>query len=238
MIIFCFLTYNDIIPIKYWNIFFDNIDTSKYEVWIHPKYNADHSIYKFPINIVKNKINTIHKSDISIVKATLQMFKEAYDQTIDQRINGDVFIFCSQNCIPLYTFDFYEKFTNNLNKSIISFIDFNLKDRYNKIGDKIKEYITYQQFIKQQPNMILIRDDIKSLINNDLTVYFKDIQCPDEHYFINMLLYVLKKDVIKSQTHFCNFDSTKTQALTFTNITDDLIDNIKNKGYLFMRKVL
>ena len=234
MIIFCFLTYNDIIPIKYWNTFFNNIDINKYKVWIHPKYSTTNDIYNFPINIVKNKIKTVHKSDISIVQSTLQMFKEAYDENTD----GNVFIFCSQNCIPLYTFDFYEKFTNNLNKSIVSFIDFNLKDRYLKLGDKMKEYITYQQFVKQQPNMILIRDDIKLLIDNDFTQNFKNLQCPDEHYFINILLYVLKKDIIKSQTHFCNFDSSKTQSLSFTNINEKLINNIKEKGYLFMRKVI
>ena len=85
--------------------------------------------------------------------------------------------------------------------------------------------------------MILIKDDVKDLINNDLTSYFKNMVCPDEHYFINILLYVFKKDIIKQQTHFCNYDLQKTQALEFKNIGQDFINNIKNRGFLFMRKV-
>jgi hypothetical protein len=61
--------------------------------------------------------------------------------------------------------------------------------------------------------------------------------CPDEHYFINILLYVLKKDIIKQQTHFCNYDLQKTQALEFKNIGYNFINNIRNMGFLFMRKV-
>ena len=73
MIIFCFLTYNDIIPIQYWNIFFKNIDNNKYQVWIHPKHGINKNKYLFPVNIVKNKIITKNKSHISIVQATLQL---------------------------------------------------------------------------------------------------------------------------------------------------------------------
>ena len=232
MIIFCFLTYNDIIPIKYWNDFFENINQDKYQVWIHPKFNINKEIYNFPINIVKNKIKTTDKSSISIVRATIQLFKESFNNT-----KGKYFIFCSQNCIPLHTFDFIYTFLNNVNKSIISFIDFNLKKRYYDLHEEIQNIISFDDFVKQQPNMILNRDDVKSIIDNDFTKYFKNIQCPDEHYFINILIYILKKDIIKSQTHFCNFDLTKTQALNFKSPSKSLINELKNKGFLFMRKV-
>lgn len=232
MIIFCFLTYNDIIPIEYWNDFFKNINQDKYQVWIHPKFNINKEIYNFPVNVVKNKINTTDKSSISIVRATIQLFTESFNNT-----NGKYFVFCSQNCIPLHDFNFINNFLNNVDKSIISFIDFNLKKRYYDLHEEIKNIISFDEFVKQQPNMILIRDDVKSIIDNDFTKYFKNIQCPDEHYFINILIYILKKDIIKSQTHFCNFDLTKTQALNFKSPSKLLINELKNKGFLFMRKV-
>ena len=68
--------------------------------------------------------------------------------------------------------------------------------------------------------------------------YFRNIQCPDEHYFINLLLYILKIDIIKSQTHFCNFNLNKTQALEFKNPNETLLNSVRNKGFLFMRKIL
>lgn len=234
MIIFCFLTYNDIIPIKYWNNFFNNIDTNKYKVFIHSKYDINFSIYNFPVNIIKNNVKTLNKCDITIVRATLQLLKESINNK-----EAKHFIFCSQNCIPLYNFQFYENFLKNINKSILSCIIDSSKQRYNHLSKDFQKFLTYDQFIKQQPNMILHRNDVELLIKNDLTNHFKNMQCPDEHYFINILLYILKRDIIKSQTHFCNFDLQKTQAIEFRNIdlNSNLISDIKNKGFLFMRKV-
>lgn len=232
MIIFCFLTYNDIIPIKYWNNLFKNVDNNKYQVWIHPKFNVNKKIYNFPINVVKNKIKTNNKSDISIVKATIQLFKESIKDN-----NGKIFIFCSQNCIPLYNFDFYYNLMLKLDKSIISCFSFNSKNRYYDLHVDIRNLILYDNFIKQQPNMILIKEDVELILKNDFTDYFTNLQCPDEHYFINILLNIYKINIIKSQTHFCNYDLSKTQALNFKNINETFINNIKDKGFLFMRKV-
>ena len=217
MIAFCFLTYDNIIPINIWNKFFNNIDIHKYKIYIHPKNKINETIYNFPINIIQNKIITKSKSDISIVKAILQMLKEAYNNNTEK---DDIshYIFLSQNCIPLYNFDTLEKIIKCSNKSIVSFIDNNLKDRYFSLDKTLHKYISYKQFVKQQPNMILIKDDVKDLINHDLTSYFKNMICPDEHYFINVLLYVFKKDVMKQQTHFCNYNLQKTQALEYKNI--------------------
>ena len=233
MIAFCFLTYENIIPINIWNYFFKDISTNNYTVFIHPKNNILHNIYSFPINIIENKVPTKSKSDISIVKATLQLLKETYNK------NNEIthFIFLTQNCIPLYDFNTLEKIIKYSTKSILSCIDNNLKNRYFSLNNTLQKYISYKQFVKQQPNMILVKDDVKDLINNDLTNYFKNMICPDEHYFINTLLYIFKKDIIKQQTHFCNYDLRKTQALTFKNIDNNLIDKIKQKGFLFMRKV-
>tara|TARA_B110000037_G_C17108174_1_gene500756 strand:+ start:1073 stop:1822 length:750 start_codon:yes stop_codon:yes gene_type:complete len=233
MIAFCFLTYSDIIPIHIWNTFFGNIDKTKYKVFIHTKYNVNESKYLFPINTVKNKILTKSKTDITIVKATLQLLKESYHSDITH------YIFLSQNCIPLYNFEILEKIIKNSTKSIVSFIDNNVKDRYHLLDNKIKNFINYKMFVKQQPNMILINNDVRDIINNDLTYYFKNMVCPDEHYFVNILLYILKKDIIKQQTHFCNYNLSRTQALEFKNknMSKVFIDKIRSVGFLFMRKV-
>jgi hypothetical protein len=232
MIIFCFLTYNDIIPLKDWNSFFKHIPYDLYQVWIHPKFDVHQDLYEFPIHIVQNKIKTVNKSHISIVKAMLQLFKEA----IEHKNEGKL-IFCSQNCIPLYDFEFYINFLSNLDKSIVSFINYNCKNRYIQLNSELKKYISYAGFGKQQPNMILNYDDAKLLVEKDLTNYFKHMICADEHYFINVLLYIFKRNIIKSQTHFCNYDLHKTQALEFNNPSDELKNVIKNMGFLFMRKV-
>lgn len=232
MIIFCFLTYDNIITYKYWNKFFENVDEYKYQVFIHPKNNININLYKFKINKVKNIIPTVNKTHISIVKATLELFKESYNN------NGSHYIFLSQNCIPLYNFGILERLILKFNKSVISCINHNKKERYLQLTNKIKNFLNYNDFVKQQPNMILIKEDVYDLIKNDLTYHFRYMTCPDEHYFINVLLYILKKDIIKQQTHFCNYNLTRTQALEFKNIDINLYNKVKSLGFLFMRKVV
>ena len=235
MIIFCFLTYEDIVPINLWNNFFNNINPEKYSVFIHPKYKINPQLYNFKVHQIKNKILTISKSHISIVQATLQLLRESYYKCT----NGSHFIFLTQHCIPLYSFNVYEQILMNSNKSIISYINHNSKERYYQMDRRLHNYINYNQFIKQQPNMILIKQDVYDFITHDFTSYFKNMMCPDEHYFINMLLYIFKKDIIRQQTHFCNYNLRHTQALNFNqlNINKYLIDNIRKRGFLFMRKI-
>jgi len=230
-IAFCFLTYQDIVAINVWNNFFKNIDPNKYTIWIHPKYIVDLNKYLFPVNIVKNKVLTKSKTDISIVLATIQLLREAYSDEVTH------YIFLSQSCIPLYNFDILYKIITQTDKSILSYIQNNKKERYFQFFSNIKSFITHDQFVKQQPNMILVKDDVELFIKNDYTQFFHKMMCPDEHYFINVLLYIFKKQIIKQQTNFCNHDLHKTQALEFLNINKTFIDDVRSKGFLFMRKV-
>lgn len=233
-IAFCFLTYDNIIRYDIWNKFFENIDTNKYTVFMHPKNNINLSYYTFPINIINNPVITLKKEDISIVKATIQLLKETY--LSDNNISH--FIFLTQSCIPLYHFNNIYKLISSLKLSLISYIDYNKKERYSKLSSQIKQFINPHQFIKQQPNMVLTIDDAKLFINNDYTNHFKYMECPDEHYFINIITYIFKKKYLKVQTHFCNTNLQRTQALEFNNIDKTFINNVRELKFLFMRKVI
>lgn len=232
-IAFCFLTYDNIIKYDIWNKFFENVDKSKYVVYIHPKriLNFDH--YNFEYNIVKNRVITTSKDNISIVSATLQLLKETYYSNE----NISHFVFLSQSCIPLYSFDKLYNLITNFKLSVVSYIDHNKKERYHQLSDLMKKYINYNQFVKQQPNMILIKSDIELFIKNDLTYYYNVMTCPDEHYFINNLLYIFKREIIKQQTHFCNNKLERTQALEFKNVHNIFIKEVRKYGFLFMRKI-
>jgi hypothetical protein len=85
--------------------------------------------------------------------------------------------------------------------------------------------------------MILTSNDVKLLINNDLTEHFKNMECPDEHYFVNVLFSIFKQKFIKRQISFCNPNFHRTQALEFSNINQEMIRNIRGHAFLFMRKV-
>ena len=233
MIAFCFLVYDYIIRYDIWNKFFNDISNDKYIVFIHSKNMVKDNPYTFYNKTVVNHINTISKDHISIVKATLQLLKETY------LYNNNIthFIFLSQSCIPLYNFNKIYEITNKFNNSVISSINNNKKERYYQLHHNLKKYIKYYDFTKQQPNMILIKNDVIDLINNDFTMYFNNMQCPDEHYFINILLNMFKKKIIKYQINFCNYDINRTQALSFNIVDKNLMDEVRKRGFLFMRKV-
>jgi hypothetical protein len=231
-IAFCFLNYDIIIRYDIWNKFFENIDTSKYVVFIHPKIVKDFSYYyTFPYNIIQNRVITKGKDNITIVSATLQLLKEAYNPNISH------FVFLSQSCIPLYSFIKLYNVITNFKLSVISCIINNKKERYYQLSNLIKKYINYNEFIKQQPNMILTDSDVQLLVSNDLTNHYSQMICPDEHYFINNLLYIFKTNIIKKQTHFCNNRLERTQALEFKNVHNIFIKEVRKYGFLFMRKI-
>ena len=93
------------------------------------------------------------------------------------------------------------------------------------------------QLLREAYNVTENENDTHFIFCSQHCIYFRNVECPDEHYFINILRFILKKDIIISQTHFCNFDLTKTQALTFKNINESMLKKIKSLGFLFMRKV-
>ncbi len=234
MIVYCFLTYNNIIRFDIWNQYFQN--QSGFKVFIHAKdpQSINTRFYSFPIHIIQNPVFTKSKSDISIVEATLKLFSDAFHQTPD----ATHFVFLTQSCIPLYSFNKHSKLISNLDKSILSCIKDNKKERYFSLSPFLKSKIHYQHFFKQQPNMILIKDDIHWLLNNNFIQDFKFMECPDEHYFINIILNIYKKEIILQQINFCNPDLKKTQAINFSIINSNFIDQIRSNGFLFMRKVL
>ena len=87
------------------------------------------------------------------------------------------------------------------------------------------------------PNMLLTKEDVKWFIENDYTEDFKNLECPDEHYFINLFLHIYKKEFIKQQILYCNNDISRTQAENFYIVNKYVINRVRVLGCLFLRKV-
>lgn len=237
-IIYCFLTYNDLERLDIWNKYFE--DKTNFKVFIHPKPNEKNNIniskYSFPIHIIDNPIKTVSKSHISIVHATLHLLKEA----LNNSPNASHFLFLTQSCIPIYSFDFHYNVIIQLNKSLISFIPGNKTERYYSLSSNLKKYIPSEnKFVKQQPNMLLTREDVEWFTHptNNFTRDYERLECPDEHYFINLYLYIYNKEYIRQKILYCNDNPTRTQAVNFNVINKDLIKRARMSGCLFIRKV-
>ena len=108
----CFLTYGNLSQPKLWN---DIIETykDKYNVYIHNKmdFKCQYNLNKY---IIDNTILTIY-GDISLVKATLVLFKEAFNN-----IENEYFILLSDKCIPIRDMDYIYKYCFDKNSTIFN----------------------------------------------------------------------------------------------------------------------
>ncbi len=234
MIAFCFLTYNHLERIDVWYQYFKNIDPSHFIVVIHSKQQINQNLYPFPIHIINDPVETKNKTDISIVKATLHLLKKTH------QLNSNIthYIFLTQSCIPLYSFSQHQQIINILSKSCISFLPRNKNERYHSLHPILKNHFEQHMFVKQQPNMILTKNDVEWFIQpeNDFTQHFSKMTCPDEHYFVNLMI-IFNRRFIHQQINFCNIIHGRTQAEIHRNINMDFIIKLRMKGFMFMRKV-
>jgi hypothetical protein len=230
-IVYCFLTYDHIVRKDIWEKYFQY--QTGYKVYIHAKEKIEPHHYSFPVNIIENRYPTKGKTDIGIVRATIHLLRTAYENTP----HATHFIFLTQSCIPLYSFEVQKKIITHCKKSILSVIQHNKVERYHSLSFILKRYIRSNQFVKQQPNMLLIREDVKWFIENDYTDFFQQMECPDEHYFVNLFLSIYKKEFIKQQIHFCNLHTNRTQAENFYQVNKELIYKARTFGAMFLRKV-
>ena len=104
----CFLTYNNLSQPHLWK----NFINSNYNIYIH---NKDKFTGVFKQYCINNKVKT-KWGHISLVKATLNLFKEAF-----QIKENKYFVLLSDKCIPLHNPDVLHKkitkISNNMLKS-------------------------------------------------------------------------------------------------------------------------
>lgn len=103
----CFLTYDNLSQPKLW----ENFINTKYNIYIHNKYKFTGVFEQYCIN---NKVET-KWGHISLIKATLNLFKEAF-QTDENKF----FVLLSDKCIPLYNPDVLHKKITEINDNMLN----------------------------------------------------------------------------------------------------------------------
>jgi hypothetical protein len=224
----CFLTYNNLSQSKLWKKFIN----SKYNIYIH---NKSEFKGEFEEYCIKNRVKT-KWGHISLVKATLNLFKEAF-----QTKENKYFVLLSDKCIPLYSADEIYNNIKNIDSNLLQNFSGNQhSERYYSLADK--NFFNKDTFIKQHQWMLLKRDTVKFFIENDYTDSFSSVPIPDEHYFIN----VINKFNIPYKNQLITFSNwnEKTEVgnyrpypKTYSVLTNNIIENIINKNFIFMRKV-
>jgi Core-2/I-Branching enzyme len=207
-IAFCFLIYDMINHEDIWNLFFENVDTNKYTIYIH--YKTNKPLPYFEKYKLTHCIETKYE-DHTIPLAYNVLFREAYNDIDNQK-----FCILSGSCIPLKSFDFiYDKLTRNdygyFNVSpqsqcfpnCHSLVDNNIVDK-ELISKSHNWFILNRKLVE---NLCFDKDDL-------LKQHYSTIYAPAEYFYYTFIKVLqLEKEIITTP-------NIASDATTFTNWRD------------------
>jgi len=237
---FCFLIYDIIHQEELWNIFFKNVDTTKYSVYIHYKMNRPLKYFeKYKLN---NCIETKY-CDVSIIHAHNLLFQKALEDGCDKIIS------LSQSCIPLKSFDYIYDF---LTKD--DFCHFNIHPQ-SQCFPRCTSLLQYydKSLIQKSSNWFILNRKVCDVLvkydKSKINMEYSSIYCPEEHYFITSIFKNnLEKEIITTPnlaigaTTFTNWEGMdykypSTRGLkNYTEISDEEFKYLLDSTSLFGRK--
>lgn len=240
-IAFLFLTRGEINNVQVWERYFQEADSSKYSIVIHPKNptNLVSSIWTSKNSTILKPIPTAWGT-ISLVKATIYLLQTAIsDPSVTK------FILLSEFCIPTTNFNnIYDTLITETNRSRINWTVGKNMDRYGII----KSYLNMapHNWAKQSQWMCLDRKHVSTFLSpiytNILNKQLKDYMycpAPDEHFFINMFLYTVRinsTEIINHPITFADWSNNSKHPVTFNTIVKDVIELCRKNKIFFARK--
>lgn len=238
-IAFCFLIYDIINHEDLWNIFFNNVNKNKYNIYIH--YKTDKKLKYFEEFKLNSCIKTKY-ADISLVMAQNILLEEALKD-----INNKHFIFISNSCIPFKSFDYVYDFLKE------DYSYFNITQQYEcfpRCNETLK-FIDKKYIQKAGQWCILNRKHSELITNNKEYIKWFNYSStvPDEHCYITYLYFrSLENEIISTPnlandaTTFTNWKGmkykypSKNGLKNYISITNEEINYLLNSKCLFGRK--
>ena len=182
----CFLIYEGINKEDIWYNYLKNIDKTKYNIYIHYKYNKPLKYFEnYKLN---NCIDTCWGC-LSVVLAQIILLKEAIKD------KNTHFIFLSDSCIPVKNFNYVYDFLK-INKSYFNHSPDN--QRFPR-ADPLLKYIKKENIKKNAMNCIINRKHAHLFINNinNIKKWFKNINNVDELTLLTLIYHNnLEKEII------------------------------------------
>jgi hypothetical protein len=238
---FLFLTRGEHHNIKLWENFFESVDKSSYKIAIHAKDTSalKSNLWTDKNSLILRPIPTAWGT-ISLVKATIYLLQMVI---ADPKITK--FVLLSEFCIPTTNFkNVYDTLMLEKGKSRIHWSFGKSIDRYNIV----KSYLTFpaHNWAKQSQWMCLDRNHVNALFipayNGRFNQYLNDFKycpAPDEHFFINYFLHIIKinqKEFINHPITFVDWNTNSKHPKLFAFLPKDVIDHSREHKILFARK--
>lgn len=222
-------------------MFFKNVDTNKYAIYIHYKYNRPLKYFE------KNKLNNCIETkycDVSIVHAHNLLFKKAFEDGCDKMIS------LSQACIPFKSFDYIYDF---LTKDDNGHFNITPQTQCFPRCDNLTNYCARASIQKSSNWFILNRNTCDAIVNkydkNTINEEYAGIYAPEEHYFITTVFrnnlqgqIVTTLNLADGATTFGNWEGMDYKYVvnngfkTYSYISQEEIQHLLNSKCLFGRK--
>ena len=239
----CFLIYDKINHEEIWYKWLENVDKSKYNIYIH--YKEDKKLKYFNDHKLKNCIETCWGC-LSVVQAQNLILKEALKDEYNHH-----FIWLSQSCLPFKSFNYIYK---NLDTT---------KSYFNKSPDsqvfpranKALKYLPKDKIKKANMASIINRKHARIFLeyNDKLKLWFDGINNVDEIALISILYYLnLEKELLVTPNiaagaiiwaqwaDMSNYkifsDSIKKNDYTYSYICPEELEYLVKSKSLFGRK--
>lgn len=242
-IAFLFLTRGEHNNINLWEKFFEKADLDKFKIFIHPKEISllKSSLWNHPNSTILRPIPTAWGS-ITLVKATLYLMQIAFMDPLVKK-----FVLLSESCIPTTNFNsVYDISILENGRSRINWTFGKNIDRYNLIKTNLPPNITPHNWIKQSQWMCLDRKHVHLLfqpnLQNRFTQLLQNFQhcpVPDEHFFINYFIHILKlhpTEFINHPITFVDWNSNSKHPKLFAFLSTDIIKLCRDNKIFFARK--
>jgi hypothetical protein len=157
------------------------------------------------------------------------------------------FVLVSESCIPTNNFNnLYETSMLEVEKSRIHWTYGKNIDRYTMIKSGLPPTITPNNWMKQSQWMLLDRKHVQLLFQPNLqpkfTQFLQNFQycpVPDEHFFINYFIHILKlhpKEFINHPITFVDWNSNSKHPKLFAFLPREIIQLCRDNKIFFARK--
>lgn len=235
---FCFLIRDSIHHEEIWNLFFKNVETQIYNIYIHYKTNT-------PLTFFENyKLsNCIETSwgNISLVKAQNLLLEEGVKDEENTH-----FIFLSESCIPLKPFSYIYNHLDN------AFSYFNIAPQRACFPRciSVTKYVAKETIQKAAQWCILNRKHaLLMILEKEYLCWFEHVFAADEHcYITNIYSHALQNELITTPniadgaTTFINWPDMKYKypssggLKNYDHVSEEELSHLTKSNSFFGRK--
>lgn len=230
---FLFLTYDEVEQYNLWEKYFESSDPLSFQIYVHCKTpNKIHQQKLFASNLIK----TVPTSwgSWSLIEAQKKLLEEALKNQSNQH-----FIFVSHNTIPIQSFKNFYDFIQD-KKSLFYYNIASHPQHIPRFSGIKDPCFSSNEFLFASQWSVLSRKNAEQLVGTHemIQYHYGNIYIPDEHAYINFLVYHLNEKIQNKMITYYQYDPNNyDKPFIFYKLNMELLKSLIEKDIFFLRKI-